>query len=396
MAVSLESVLAAELQNIVAAKRWRQRRIVEPRVGMNPTAVWADGRECINFCSNDYLGLSAHPEIRAAFVAAVNRYGSGAGASHLVTGHGPEHEALEEELAQFTGRPRALLFSTGYMANLSIASAIVRREDQIFEDRLNHASLLDAGRLSGAGFHRYAHASPDDLLQRLIATPAAPGHRRVVVTDGVFSMDGDMAPLKELIAVCSEQDAWLMVDDAHGFGVMGKHGRGSLEVGDADAAEVPIYMATLGKALGTFGAFIAGSATLIDFLINRARTYIYTTALPPAVAAASRAALRLIQREAWRRERLNAHIERFRRGAAQLGLKLLPSQSAIQPLILGTEETTSAASAVLLDAGFLVMPIRPPTVPAGTSRLRITLSTAHETADIDRLLDALAALPASS
>ncbi len=363
---------------------------------MNPTAVWANGRECINFCSNDYLGLSAHPEIRAAFVAAVNRYGTGAGASHLVTGHGPEHEALEEELAQFTGRPRALLFSTGYMANLSIASAIVRREDQIFEDRLNHASLLDAGRLSGAGFHRYAHASPDDLLQRLIATAAAPGHRRVVVTDGVFSMDGDMAPLKELIAVCSEQDAWLMVDDAHGFGVMGKHGRGSLEVGDADAAEVPIYMATLGKALGTFGAFIAGSATLIDFLINRARTYIYTTALPPAVAAASRAALRLIQREAWRRERLNAHIERFRRGAAQLGLKLLPSQSAIQPLILGTEETTSAASAVLLDAGFLVTPIRPPTVPAGTSRLRITLSTAHETADIDRLLEALAALPAAS
>ena len=395
MAGSLESALGAELQSIVAAKRWRQRRIVTPRVDTNPTAVWANGRECINFCSNDYLGLSIHPQIRAAFVEAANRYGTGAGASHLVTGHGPEHEALEDELAQFTGRSRALLFSTGYMANLSIASAIVRRDDHIFEDRLNHASLLDAGRLSGAGFYRYAHADPDDLLRQLIAMPATQNQRRIVVTDGVFSMDGDLAPLKQLAGVCGREDAWLMVDDAHGFGVMGKDGRGSLELSGVDAADVPIYMATLGKALGTFGAFIAGSAELIDFLINRGRTYIYTTALPPAVAAASRAALRVIQREAWRRERLSSHIERFRRGTEQVGLKLMPSRSAIQPLVLGTEEATLAASALLLDAGLLVTPIRPPTVPAGTSRLRITLSAAHETADIDRLIEALATLPAA-
>ena len=393
MVGSLESALSAELRDIVAAKRWRQRRSVEPRVAINPTAVWANGRECINFCSNDYLGLSAHPQITAAFIEAAKRYGTGAGASHLVTGHGPEHEALENELAQFTGRPRALVFSTGYMANLSIASAIVRRDDQIFEDRLNHASLLDAGRLSGARFHRYAHASPQDLLQQLIAAPAADGQRRVVVTDGIFSMDGDVAPLKELVAVCSQQDAWLMVDDAHGFGALGQTGRGSLELSGDQTLEIPIYMATLGKALGTFGAFIAGSAVLIDFLINRARTYIYTTALPPAVAAASRAALRVLQLEPWRRERLNDHINRFTSGAAQLGLNLMPSHSAIQPLILGTEDGTLAASALLLDAGFLVTAIRPPTVPVGTSRLRITLSAAHDTADIDRLLDALAALP---
>jgi len=319
-----------------------------------------------------------------------------------VSGHCREHRLLEEALAVFTGRPRALLFSTGYMANLAVIGAIAGRGDRVLEDRLNHASLLDAGLASGARFARYAHCDPASLEKWLGADfpgterrrpggkPLRAGSRAVVATDGVFSMDGDVAPLRELAAVCRRHDAWLMVDDAHGFGVLGASGRGSLEAAGLTASDVPILMCTLGKAFGVFGAFVAGSETLIETLIQRGRSYIYTTALPPALAAAARAALAVQTEEAWRRERVLAHAARFRAAATALGFELLPSDTPIQPIVTGNETAALAASEALLAEGLWVPAIRPPTVPSGRSRLRVTLSAAHEDADVDRLLAALA------
>ena len=382
--------LRDELAGIAAAKRYRRRRVVEVIDPAIPVYIRVEGRECVNFCSNDYLGLATHAEVRRAMCAAAERYGAGSGAAHLVTGHTAEHHALEEELAGFVGRERALLFSTGYMANLGIASALLKRGDAVFEDRLNHASLIDAGLASGANFSRYAHTDVTGLEQELAATPA---RRKLVMSDGVFSMDGDIAPLSELAEVCTQQQAILMIDDAHGFGVLGHQGQGSIHAAGLSAAQVPIYMATLGKAAGVSGAFVAGSNELIEILIQKARTYVYTTATPPAVAAATRAALRLLQHESWRRERLQQLITRFRSGAQQLGLQHMNSMTAIQPVLLGTEAAALAASESLLNAGFLVSAIRPPTVPAGTARLRITLSAAHSDADVDHLLDALNLLP---
>lgn len=382
--------LRDELAGIAAENRYRRRRVVEVIDPAIPVYIRVQGRECVNFCSNDYLGLATHAEVRRAMCAAAERYGAGSGAAHLVTGHSAEHHALEEELAGFVGRERALLFSTGYMANLGIASALLKRGDAVFEDRLNHASLIDAGLVSGARFSRYAHAHTNGLAQELAATPA---RRKLVMSDGVFSMDGDIAPLSELADICTQQQAILMIDDAHGFGVLGHQGEGSVHAAGLSAAQVPIYMATLGKAAGVSGAFVAGSNELIEILIQKARTYIYTTATPPAVAAATRAALRLLQHESWRRERLQQLITRFRSGAQQLGLQLMNSMTAIQPVLLGTEAAALAASETLLNAGFLVSAIRPPTVPAGTARLRITLSAAHSDADVDHLLDALNLLP---
>jgi len=390
---SLNAALRDELESIAAANRYRRRRVVDVIDPALPTHVRVDGRECVEFCSNDYLGLAGHAEVRRAMAAAAERYGAGAGAAHLVTGHTSEHHALEEELAAFTGRDRALCFSTGYMANLGIASALLRRGDAVLEDDLNHASLLDAGSKSNARFKRYAHLDLNDVQRELSkVTPA----RKLVLTDGVFSMDGDVAALNELAELCTQYDAWLMVDDAHGFGVLGEQGRGSVNAAGLTQEQVPIYMATLGKAAGVFGAFVAGSDALIETLIQKSRTYIYTTATPPAVAAATRAALRVIQRDSWRREQLHALIARFRRGASQLGLQLLASNTAIQPIVFGDEAAALAASDALLARGFLVTAIRPPTVPAGTSRLRVTLSAAHTEADVDHLLDALAGLPCAS
>jgi 8-amino-7-oxononanoate synthase len=306
-----------------------------------------------------------------------------------VSGHCSEHHALEDEIAAFVGRPRALLFSTGYMANLAVVATLLERGDRVFEDRHNHASLLDAGLASGARFSRYPHGDVATLRSRLARTA---GSRAMVVTDGVFSMDGDVAPLRELASACRECDAWLFVDDAHGFGVLGPGGRGSVEAAGLDAQDVPMLMGTLGKACGTFGAFVAGSSDLVETLLQRARTYIYTTALPPAVAAAARASLRLLQQEPWRRSRVLDHVARFRREASRLGLPLMDSGTPIQPLLLGTEAAALAASDALLAAGIWVPAIRPPTVPAGTSRLRITFSAAHTDADVDRLLEALATL----
>lgn len=386
----LDVTLRDELQAIAAADRYRRRRVVQVIDPAAPTHVQVEGRERVNFCSNDYLGLATHVEVRRAMSAAAERYGAGSGAAHLVTGHSPEHHALEEELATFVGCQRALLFSTGYMANLGVASALLKRTDAVFEDRLNHASLLDAGLSTGAHFSRYAHNDVADLHKDLGASHAP---RKLVLTDAVFSMDGDAAPLTALVATCAQQDAILMVDDAHGFGVLGAHGQGSVQAAGLSPKQVPIYMATLGKAVGVSGAFVAGSEALIEMLIQKARTYIYTTATPPAVAAAARVALRLIQRDGWRREHLQNLIKRFRLGATQLGLQLMNSATAIQPIVLGEAAAALAASQALLERGFLVAAIRPPTVAKGTARLRVTLSAAHTEADVDHLLEALADLP---
>jgi 8-amino-7-oxononanoate synthase len=384
-------LLQADLSQLAAAGRLRVRREVESR-GHGGVRMRVAGREVLAFCSNDYLGLADHPSVVAAFVAAAHEWGVGSGASHLVSGHCREHHALEEELAAFTRRPRALLFSTGYMANLAVVTALLGRGDRVFEDRLNHASLLDAGLASGARFARYPHADAGALESRL---QRAGTGRSMVATDGVFSMDGDVAPLRELASACRAHDAWLFVDDAHGLGVLGDTGRGSLEAAGLAPDDVPVLMGTLGKAFGTFGAFVAGSHELVETLLQKARTYIYTTALPAAVAAASRASLRVMQDEPWRRSRVLEHVARFRREAAGLGLRLLDSCTPIQPVVLGSEAAAVAASETLLARGLWVPAIRPPTVPAGSSRLRITFSAAHEPADVDRLLDALASLARS-
>ncbi|MBM2853637.1 MAG: 8-amino-7-oxononanoate synthase [Steroidobacteraceae bacterium] len=346
-----------------------------------------DGRRCVDFCSNDYLGLAAHPQVVEAFIDAARMHGVGARASHLVTGHQALHEALERELAAFTGRERAIVFSTGYMANLGLARALARREDAVYGDELNHASLIDGGRLSGAKLHRYPHVDVAALEQQLAAQESGTA---LVLTDGVFSMDGELAPLPALAAACSRHAAYLAVDDAHGLGVIGETGRGSLEQFGLTPTQVPALVGTFGKAFGTFGAFVAGSEDLIETLIQRARTYIYTTALPPAVAAATRAALAVSIAEPWRRERVLALTRRFRELATAAGIKLGPSETPIQPILLGSAEAAMRASNALLERGFFVAAIRPPTVPADTSRLRITLSTAHRDAEVEGLVAALA------
>ena len=384
MSSHLDQTLAPALAERRAAHLYRTRKTMQSP--QQPEVV-VDGKKYLAFCSNDYLGLANHPEVTAALQTASNHYGVGSGASHLVAGHSSEHHALEEELAAFTGRERALLFSTGYMANMGAITALVGQGDAIFEDRLNHASLLDAGLLSGARFQRFLHNDLHNLQSRLGKTAAA---RKLIVVDGVFSMDGDTAPLPELAAVAQKNDAWLMVDDAHGFGCLGKTGAGTCEHFGLTQNDVPILMGTLGKAAGSFGAFIAGSETLIESLIQFARPYIYTTAMPPAVAAATRASLRLIQTEHWRREQLNKLIAHFRAGAQALNLQLMESASPIQPVVIGDEANALLISQKLAERGILIIAIRPPTVAAGSSRLRITFSAQHSIAQVDQLLSALA------
>ena len=361
----------------------RSRRIIDSPQGIN---LICDGKPVINFCSNDYLGLANHPDVINAFKSAVDKYGVGSGSAHLICGHSSAHHQLEEELAAFTGRGRALLFSTGYMANMGAISALIGRGDTVLEDRLNHASLLDGGLLSGAKFKRYAHVDTDRLSD-LLGTATG---NKLIVTDGVFSMDGDIAPLNALSTVAKQHGAWLIVDDAHGFGVLGANGGGVTEAAGLSQDEVQVLVGTLGKAFGTFGAFVAGSEELIETLINTARTYIYTTALPASVAEATRASLKILRTESWRREKLKALIARFRAGAAQLDLPLMPSSSPIQPVWVGRAEKASLASQNLFENGFLVSAIRPPTVPANAARLRVTFSALHEEAHVDQLLEALA------
>ncbi|MEX2149469.1 MAG: 8-amino-7-oxononanoate synthase [Steroidobacteraceae bacterium] len=375
------------------ARGLRRRRRLAQHAGDAAADIQLDGRACVDFCSNDYLGLSTHPRVIESLIAAAREHGVGARASHLITGHQPEHEALECELAAWTGRERALVFSTGYMANLGLVGALVRRNGAVFGDRLNHASLIDGGRMSGAALHHYPHGDAAALDRQLAAVDAGPV---VVLTDGVFSMDGDLAPLPALAAMCRRHGAFLAVDDAHGLGVIGATGRGSLEHFQLSPADVPALVGTLGKAFGSFGAFVAGSDELIDTLVQRARTYIYTTALPAAVAAATRAALAVSIEESWRRERVLALTRRFRERAASAGLPLAESATPIQPVMLGGADTAVRASEALLARGFFVAAIRPPTVPANTSRLRVTLSAAHRDGDVDGLVDALAAVLAGA
>jgi 8-amino-7-oxononanoate synthase len=384
----LDALLAPELAALKQKSLYRLRRVLD---GPQGPEIGIGGQRFLNFSSNDYVGLAAHPALADAARRGLEEYGTGSGAAHLVTGHSRAHHALEEELAAFTGRPRALLFSSGYLANLGIAGALLGRGDLVLEDRLNHASLLDAGLLCGARFLRYAHGDTAALAERL----AEGTGRKLVMTDAVFSMDGDVAPLPDLARVAEAAGAFLMVDDAHGFGVLGAAGRGSLEHHHVGMAGVPVLMATLGKACGSFGAFVAGSEALVETLIQSARTYIYTTAPPAALAEASRAALKLLQSEPWRREKLCELIKRFRSGAAQLGLKLMPSETAIQPLLIGEAEQALIISDALRSRGLLVAAIRPPTVPVGTARLRISLTAAHTETQVDTLLAALeSAVPA--
>ena len=386
------SPLRPDLRQRLAARhdeRARQQllRRVHSIDHADATDVWIDGQRLVAFCSNDYLGLARHPELIQALQRAAAAAGVGSTASALICGHHREHAMLEAELAAWTGRERALLFSSGYMANLGVLQALLAHGDVCVQDKLNHASLLDAAALAGAELKRYPHADTDGATRQLANRPQAAA---LLATDGVFSMDGDIAPLAALAELGRSQGALLLVDDAHGLGVLGPHGAGSVDDAGLDQDQVPLLMGTLGKALGSAGAFIAGPASLIDGIAQFARTHIYTTALPPALAAAARVAVRLASTDDERRQRLQARIARFRAGAIQLGLPLMPSSTAIQPLLLGHATAALQAAQALRQHGLLVGAIRPPTVPQGQARLRITLSAAHRDEQIDRLLDALA------
>ena len=383
---SMDQQLLIKLAQRNEDNLYRQRHLLQ---SPQSTHVQVNGKDCIAFCSNDYLGLASHPSVVASFRKGAETFGVGSGASHLVYGHSYEHQALEEELAVFTQRPRALLFSTGYMANLGAILALTdNKNDHIFEDRLNHASLIDGGVASKAKCSRYRHSDTADLLNRMKGVNG----RKLIVTDGVFSMDGDLAVLPDLVNACQKEQGWLMVDDAHGFGVMGNNGGGLAEHFGLSIEELPILVGTLGKAFGTFGAFVAGSEALIETLIQYARTYVYTTALPPAVASATRASLKILQQETWRREKLASLIVRFRSGAETLGLELMKSTTPIQPILLYDDELAIKVGDRLRENGFLVGAIRRPTVPINSARLRITLSVKHTEEEIDALLDTLSGI----
>lgn len=346
-----------------------------------------DGRKVISFCSNDYLGLANHPAVKQAFIKGIEQYGVGSGSAHLVNGHSKAHHILEERLADITGYPRTLLFSTGYMANLGAAQALVGKNDTVIEDKLNHASLIDGGLLSGARLMRYTHNDIDALNNKLCSRKQG---EKLVLSDGVFSMDGDIANVQELVKSCDLHNANLMIDDAHGFGTLGDNGTGINEHYKLSEKHRPhLYMATLGKAIGTAGAFVAGNEDLIETLIQQARTYIYTTAQPPAIAMATMESLRLLENEPQHLEKLNSNIDYFRRCATDTGLKTNNSTTAIQPVIIGDIEKTLSLSDTLFEQGLLVTAIRPPTVPQGTSRLRITLSASHDKTQIDQLISSI-------
>lgn len=367
--------------------RYRKRRITK---SAQQVEMQIDNKTVISFCSNDYLGLANHPQLKQASINAINDFGVGSGSAHLVNGHSIVHHQLEQELAEFTGYPRALLFSTGYMANLGLCQALLESTDYVFEDRLNHASLIDGGRLSGARLQRYLHNDVSSLHKKM--QKAAQASEKLVLTDGVFSMDGDIANLPALSKLCKKNNSWLMVDDAHGFGTLGETGRGSLQHYALKPDAVPIYMATLGKAIGTSGAFIAGSEDLIETLIQQARTYIYTTAMPAAIAEASRFSLHIIKNEPRHLHNLHDNIQYFTTCAQQAALPIENSETAIQPIIIGNDYATLQISQALFEQGLLVTAIRPPTVAEGTARLRITLSAKHTKQHIDKLIETLAPL----
>ncbi|MEE4695674.1 8-amino-7-oxononanoate synthase [Pseudomonas alliivorans] len=378
--------MSFDLRTRLEARRhehlYRQRPLLQ--TPQSPLVV-VDGKPLLAFCNNDYMGLANHPDVIAAWQAGAERWGVGGGASHLVIGHSTPHLELEEALAEMTGRPRALLFSNGYMANLGTVTALVGQGDTVLEDRLNHASLLDAGLLSGARFSRYLHNDVTSLESRL---EKAVGDT-LLVTDGVFSMDGDVADLPALSRAAKAKGAWLMVDDAHGFGPLGANGAGLVEHFGLSMEDVPVLIGTLGKSFGTSGAFVAGSEELIETLIQFARPYIYTTSQPPALACATLKSLELLRTEQWRREHLSQLIRQFRQGAEQLGLQLMDSFTPIQPILIGDAGRALRLSQLLRERGVMVTAIRPPTVPVGSARLRVTLSAAHTEAQVQLLLNAL-------
>lgn len=376
------SALQSELNERASLGLLRQRRMLQ-----SPQAphIMVDGKSYLSFCSNDYLGLANHPQLIAALQQGAQQYGVGAGAAHLVSGHGATHHQLENELAAFVGKPAALLFSTGYMANLGVVQALVGKGDTVFADKFNHASLNDAMQLSRAKVKRYRHNDTAQLAQLL---KQAKSGRKLVITDAVFSMDGDLAPLPELLVLCEQHDAWLLIDDAHGFGVLGEQGRGSLAHFGIASKRV-ICMATLGKAAGVFGAFVAAEQVVIDTLINHARSYVYTTATPPALASALLESLELIANGDELRGHLQRLIAQLRSGLRSLPWSAMPSATAIQPLLVGGNQAAMNLSAGLRERGIWVAAIRPPTVPQGTARLRITLSAAHGAADVTRLIESL-------
>jgi 8-amino-7-oxononanoate synthase len=384
------------LQDLEQRHLTRRRRAVRPAGG---AWLWVDGRRMLAFCSNDYLGLSQHPALAQAARAAIDRYGIGSGASPLVSGHTEANAALERELADFVGLPRALYFYAGYATNAGIVPALVGPGDAIFSDALNHACLIDGARLSKAAIHRYAHADIAALATQLEGVRDV--RRRLVLTDAVFSMDGDAVDLRALVDLCERHDALLLVDDAHGFGVRGPQGRGSLAdaglAGPAAHRRV-LYMATLGKSAGVAGAFVAGAPALVEWLLQKTRSYIFATAAPALLAESARAALRVMQAEPERLARLHRHITRVRdelpRAIAGTRWRLLPSQSAVQALVIGDNASALAVMQALAGAGLWVPAIRPPTVPDGTARLRIALSAAHTDGDIASLVSALAAVRA--
>jgi len=375
--------LAEQLEQRKVEHLYRSRNILDSAQSVEPII---DGKKVLSFCSNDYLGLANHPDVVNRFKRAADQYGVGSGSAHLVSGHTKEHHSLEEELADFIGTERALLFSTGYMANLGVVSALCDRHSEIYEDKLNHASLLDAALLSRAKRIRYPHLDINNLEERLLSSESA---NKYIVSDGVFSMDGDLAPLNKLIALAEKNNATLMIDDAHGVGVLGKKGKGIIEHAGIDTKQVPVLVGTLGKAFGTAGAFVAGSEELIETLIQKSRSYIFTTAMPAAVAAATRESLKIIKEENWRREKLQSLISQFRKGASELGLSLIDSISPIQPVIIGSGKKTVSLSEKLLEKNILISAIRPPTVAEGTSRLRVTFSAMHTEKHVEHLLTAL-------
>lgn len=384
--------LAEQLRKREQQGLLRQRQIVE-----SPQASHVRIESChyLAFCSNDYLGLANHPQLIEAACAGARQLGVGAGASHLINGHFAVHHDLEQALAAFSGFPQALLFSTGYMANIGVVTALVGRGDVIFADRLNHASLNDAALLSRAKFIRYPHLNLETLEKRLASSTA---RRKLVISDAVFSMEGDIAPIPQLVELCECYGAWLLIDDAHGFGVLGKQGRGSLFLSNDEKCHSPVvvYMATLGKAAGVFGAFVAAQPDVIGTLIQSARSYIYTTATPPLLSHALLTSLQLIKNDEWRRDLLVQHIAQLKHDLHSSPWKLLTSDTPIQPLLIGDSIEAVRVSQCLRERGILVSAIRPPTVPQGTARLRISLSAAHQPQDIARLTDTLCELAAQS
>ncbi len=367
---------------------WRDLRSIE---SSPDRTIDVDGKSLLNFCSNNYLSLASHPELITAAQAATQKYGASTTASHLIAGHTEIHQRLEETIAHFVGAEKAVLFSTGYMANLAVPTTFLGRHDLLVEDRLNHASIIDAAKMSDAKLRRYHHCNAAAAGKILAKTESEnTAQRKMLVTDGVFSMDGDLAPLDALHQICKDHNAVLVVDDAHGFGLVGPSGRGSLSSFDLAPNGNTMMLGTLSKAVGSFGAFVAGDAVYIDTLIQHARPFIYTTALPASVAAASLAAIGLFKSEAWRREKLNDNIQQFRKLANAAGITTTDSTTPIQPIIVGDSAAALEISAQLKEQGIMAIAIRPPTVPVDQARIRITLMTNHTADDIEQLVTALA------